>query len=108
MISRTFFLLLLLVGVALAETHLIEGTGVTKSLVVKPGDTVAVTFPISEETVEVAIEKRKYTLVRRGNEIVDIYPRGQHYPYYLREHYRTGQPRWHKVNRYVSDRPISW
>ena len=50
MISRTIFLLLLLVGVALAETHLIEGTGVTKSLVVKPGDTVKL------EAVEADVE----------------------------------------------------
>lgn len=53
-------------------------------------------------------QKRKYTLVRRGNEIVDIYPKRQHSPYYRREQYRTGQPHWLKVTRYVSDRPISW
>ena len=75
---------------------------------VKPRDTATLSFPMAEGRVEVAIEKRKYRLARRGNEVVDVYPRGRHYPYYRREQYRRGQPRWRKVTRYVSDRPIEW
>ena len=53
-------------------------------------------------------QKRKYTLVPRGNEVVDIYPRGRYYPFYQRNHYRSAEPRWRKVGRFVSARQIDW
>ena len=75
---------------------------------VRPGDTVTVTFPIAERTDVVYIEKRKYTLARRGNDVVSIFPRGRYYPFYQREHYRSGEPRWRKLTRFVSDQQIDW
>lgn len=75
---------------------------------VKPGDVVAVVFPIYERTDVVYAQKRKYTPVRRGNEVVDIYPRGRYYPFYQRSHYRSAEPRWRKVGRFVSPRQIDW
>ena len=75
---------------------------------VRPGDTVTVTFPIAERTDVVYIEKRKYTLVRRGNDVVSIFPRGRYYPFYQREHYRSGEPRWRKLTRFVTDQQIDW
>lgn len=80
---------------------------------VKPSDIVKVTFPIEERTDVVDIwmglndKKVRYSLVRRGNEVVEIFPRGKYYPFYSqRGHYRTGQPRWRKVERFVSDEQI--
>jgi len=80
---------------------------------VKPSDIVKVTFPIEERTDVVDIwmgmndTKVRYSLVRRGNDIVEIFPRGRYYPFYSqRGHYRTGQPRWRKVERFVSDEQI--
>ena len=75
---------------------------------VRPGDTAIVTFPIAERRDVVYIEKRKYTLVRRGNDVVEIYPRGRYYPFYQRQHYRSGEPRWRKVQRFVSQDQIDW
>ena len=74
----------------------------------EPGDTAIVTFPIAERRDVVYIEKRKYTLVRRGNDVVEIYPRGRYYPFYQRQHYRSGEPRWRKVQRFVSEDQIDW
>ena len=51
MIRKTILLAFMLVALALAETHVIEGTGVTKSLVVMPGD--AVTLEAVETDVEI-------------------------------------------------------
>ena len=75
---------------------------------VKPDDTVVVTFPISERTDTVLIQKTRYKLVRRGNEVVSIFPRGVCYPFYQRDHYRTGQTRWRKAARFVCDQQIDW
>ena len=75
---------------------------------VQPEDRVTLTFPIAERTDEVFIQKRKYTLVRRGNDVVAIYPRGRYYPFYQRDHYRSGEPRWRKVMRFLTDRRVDW
>ena len=44
---------------------------------VAPGDTVSLTFPIGERTDVVHIEKDRFTLVRRGNDVVSIDPPGR-------------------------------
>ena len=75
---------------------------------VRPGDSVALVFPIDERTDVVYVEKRKYTLVRRGNDVVEIFPRGRYYPFYRRRHYRSAKPRWRKVERFVSAKQIDW
>ena len=49
---------------------------------VQPGEKVSLRFPMIERTDIVFIQKKKYTLVRRGNEVVAIYPRGKYYPFY--------------------------
>ncbi len=73
---------------------------------VKPGDVVTLTFPITEHSETVWIEKRKYTLVRKGNDIVAIDPPGQICPLYQREHYRASATRWRKVVRFVSKETV--
>ena len=75
---------------------------------VKPGDTVTLTFPIEERTDIVHIEKQRFTLVRKGNEVVAIDPPGRHNPLYQRQHYRQSNPRWHKIERFVSKEQIDW
>ena len=75
---------------------------------VKPGDVVTLTFPINERTDDVYIEKRKYTLVRKGNDVVSIDPPGRICPLYEREHYRTDTTRWRKIERFVSNESIHW
>ena len=73
-----------------------------------PGDVVRMTFPISERTDTVWIEKRTYTLVRKGNDVVAIDPPGRHCPLYQREHYRQNTTSWREAERFVSDEHVHW
>lgn len=76
---------------------------------VKPNDKVSVKFPISEKTVTVDIEKRKYILTIKGNDVVNINPPGGRYgALYQRNHYRQNTVRWKKVQRFVSEESICW
>ncbi len=74
---------------------------------VKPGETATLTFPITERTDVVNIEKRPYTLVRKGNEVVSIDPAGRYYPFCQRGHYRSNTTRWRTIERFVSEERIS-
>ncbi len=46
------------------------------------GDTVELTFPISERTVEETVGGVHHTLVIRGNNVISISPPGKNYPFY--------------------------
>ena len=75
---------------------------------VAPGDTVTLTFPIGERTDVVHIEKDRFTLLRRGNDVVSIDPPGRIHPLYQRQHYRDGVTRWRTTSRFVSNEIIPW
>ena len=72
------------------------------------GDVAVLTFPISERTDVVQIEKQRFTLVRKGNEVVFIDPPGRYCPLYQRQHYRVSTPRKREVTRFVSSEHIIW
>ena len=72
-----------------------------------PGDAVILTFPIIKRTDQAHIEKRPYTLVRKGNEVISIDPPGRYCPLYQRQHYSDDAPRWRRVMRFVSDEVIN-
>lgn len=73
---------------------------------VRPGDLARLTFPIFERTDKVWIEKREYTLIRKGNDVVSIDPPGVYRPLYQRQHYRQNEPRMRKVTRFVSEEAL--
>jgi len=73
---------------------------------VKPDDIVTLTFPIAKRTDRVHIQKRPYTLVRKGNEVIHIDPPGRHCPLYQRRHYGDDTARWRKVERFVTGETI--
>ena len=75
---------------------------------VVPGNVVTMTFPISERTDSIWVEKHKYNIVRKGNEVVAMNPPGEFCPLYLRDHYRVNDTRWRKTERFVSDESIHW
>jgi hypothetical protein len=74
----------------------------------QPNDTVTLCFPLAERTDELFIEKRRYQVVRRGNDVVCIDPPGQVHPLYQRAHYRQDNTRWHEISRFISDQSIDW
>ena len=75
---------------------------------VEPRDKVTLTFPIAERINRIQVEGRDYTLVRKGNDVVNIDPPGQNYLQYQREHYREDQTRFKTIERFVSDRTVDW
>ena len=75
---------------------------------VQPGDVATLTFPIFERTDTVDIEKQRFTLVRKGNEVVAIDPPGWYYPLHQRPQYRENEPRLQKVSRFVSAETVNW
>jgi hypothetical protein len=75
---------------------------------VKAGETATLIFPIAERTDVVSIEKHRYTLIRKGNDVVHVDPPGATYPLYQRAHYRENQARWKKVTRFVANQQLVW
>lgn len=72
------------------------------------GDEVVVEFPIYEKTVIIIVEKQKYTITLRGNDVVAIDPPGKNRPLYQRGHYRNGQTLWKKITRFAPNEEIKW
>ncbi len=70
------------------------------------GREVILEFAIGERSVPVNMGDREYTVVVKGNTVVHIDPPGRVSPIFQRDHYRSNQVRWRKVQRYVSDEPI--
>ena len=70
---------------------------------VSVGAVATLSFPIAERTDAVNIEKQRYILTRKGNDVVSIYPRGRFSPFYQRDDYRDGATRWRKLERVVSE-----
>ena len=75
---------------------------------VAKGQKVVMTFRISARTEKRTIEGFDYTFVVRGNEVVHVDPSGRYFPLYQRGHYRTGQPLYRKVVRFVLDEDFGW
>lgn len=73
---------------------------------VTPGEVATLRFPIPERLDRVQIEKRDYTLLRKGNEVVSIDPMGRYCPTYQRQHYLEESPRWRRVTRFVSNEEL--
>ena len=73
------------------------------------GNTVVVSFPMEEQTVETVIGGRRFTLIRRGNEVVNIDPPGEYYPFYnWKEKYRACGVQWRNVTRFVPTKLPMW
>ena len=68
----------------------------------KPGNTASLRFPIGERKDAIDIHGKTYTLIRKGNEVVSIFPRGRYNPFYQREHYRRGGVRMRNIQRFVA------
>lgn len=74
---------------------------------VKPGQKVTLDFPISERVQNISSWDHHFQATIRGNDVVDLNPKGEFYPLYQREHYRTGEPRFRKTTRFVADRTMN-
>ena len=75
---------------------------------VNPGDVAILNFPISERENVISIERQKYMLIRKGNDVVAIDPPGTRSPIYQRAHYRVNDTRWRQTDRYAPSKELDW
>ena len=76
--------------------------------VVQPGVVATLTFPIPTRSDIIHVEKARYTVVRKGNEVIEIDPPGRYSPLYQRAHYRGDVTCWRAMERFVSEEEIYW
>ena len=74
----------------------------------KPGDVLAVSFPIPLRQSRVTIGGVAYTLGIKGNTITSIDPPGQNGPLYQRSYYLASEAPRRKVERFIPETPILW
>ena len=75
---------------------------------VAPGQVATIEFPITERQETVKSFDLEYQVVFRGNDVVDISPKGGNVTLYQRGYYRSGIPRYVKVKRFVPDITVDW
>ena len=85
---------------------------------VESRQTVTLTFPIQTRTLKRVIYEQPLetviggvvydSITFKGNEVIDIQPKGKYYPYYQRDYYRRNEPRLRTVERFVSEENIPW
>ena len=75
---------------------------------VMPDDVVSLHFPISERDEVVHVEKQRFNLVIKGNDVVSIDPPGRYGPLYQRIHYRSDATRWRETQRFLSEEQFRW
>lgn len=74
----------------------------------KPSQEVVMTFPISERTQDIVVDKKPYRVIIKGNTVVSIDPPGKVGPLYQRAHYRENHARWDKVQMFAPDKELLW
>lgn len=74
----------------------------------RPGDTIAVNFPIPRRQTKVRIGGVDYTLDIKGNTVVNIDPPGQNGPFYQRSYYLAERAPVRKVERFIPADPVVW
>ncbi|RKY04131.1 MAG: hypothetical protein DRP56_10440, partial [Planctomycetota bacterium] len=79
----------------------------------KPNDTLQLDFPVTEETLRLTAtedgKKVTYTIMFRGNTVVDISPRDDSpgvYPVYLRDHMKAKKAPMKTIQRFVADKEV--
>ncbi len=75
---------------------------------VRAGQVVTLTFPMVERSERVYIQHHRYTLDRKGNDVIAVRPGGLYLPLYQREHYRRGEARWRMIERFVPETTLGW
>jgi len=75
---------------------------------VSAGDEIILELELTETTASIIVEKHKYKIWLRGNDVVDIKPRGDICPLFTKSRYASGEVLYKKVTRFVTDEDINW
>ena len=74
-------------------------------------DIVTIHFPLETSTEKIQFNGKEFTLLFKGNTLIEISPRDSgpdEYRIYLRDYYKKDKAPMKKVSRYVSDALIPW
>jgi hypothetical protein len=76
---------------------------------IRQGDTVVLTFPITERRVKEKIGPEVYSLTLKGSTVLSIDPPGKNGPLYQdRSRFRRDQAQWRKLTRFVPEQETVW
>jgi hypothetical protein len=75
---------------------------------VRPNELIRFDFPIEERQQSLNSWEHHYRATFRGNDVVDLGPKGEFYPLFMRDHYRSDQAKLIKVHRFACQNPISY
>lgn len=75
---------------------------------IRKGDGVVLDMPIREYSKSTWMEKELYHVTFRGNDVVDIQPKGAICPLFNRGHYASGEVSYKKVSRFTPSEDIYW
>ena len=69
----------------------------------QPGDAIRMLVPLPETRRTAHLAGRDFTLIARGNEIVNVDPAGDRCPIFIKPQYQTDETTWRTVERFVAD-----
>ncbi len=76
---------------------------------------VTIEFPMVEKYHEVDVpfptdgnNPKHVRIQMRGNDVVDIWPKGLNAPFYQRSHYKMGETLWKQVETFSPDLEVDW
>jgi len=75
---------------------------------IEAGRTMVLEFPIQERIENVEVFGKKYQITFKGNDAVDINPKGTYYTLFQRGRYRSDRPRFIKVRRFSCENAIQY
>lgn len=79
---------------------------------VDAGKIVAIEFPMVARVVELDVPFPKEVpharMMLKGNDVVDIWPKGVNAPFYQRAHYKENRTLWKKVDRFSPAHVVNW
>ena len=88
------------------QAYIWRGSYLALDEAIEPDQSVRFEFPIAEQTRILESWGEQYTAVFRGNECVDLSPKGEDWPMFQREHFRTDQSKMVTVQRFTSKNPV--
>ena len=74
----------------------------------KPGQELRVEFPISERTIYRNLKGKEYFFTLKGFTVIDMHPRAEVTPLFVRDHYKMNETPMRNVKRFVADQNIIW
>ena len=76
---------------------------------------MTIEFPVVEQYHEIDVpfptvgtNPGHVRIQMRGNDVVDIWPRGLNAPFYQRAHYKQGRTLWKQVKTFSPDFEVDW